>query len=101
MNIIGLEEHGLANFKLDVVEEESDKQTDIIWELALKSEHQIGQLSACVCGTSATSKVVSFILCLLDKMFVVFLNVVGLALHQAPKGSLQSLLVLGSLVLIF
>jgi len=41
VNVVGLEEHGLANLELDVVEEESDKKTDVVGKLALQSEHQV------------------------------------------------------------
>ena len=41
MDVVGLEEHGLANLELDVVEEESDEKTNVVGELDLQSEHQV------------------------------------------------------------
>jgi hypothetical protein len=35
VDVVGLEEHGLTNLELDVVEEESDEKTNVVGELAL------------------------------------------------------------------
>jgi hypothetical protein len=41
VNVVGLEEHGLTDLQLDVVEEESNEETNVVGELALQSEHQV------------------------------------------------------------
>jgi hypothetical protein len=41
VDVVGLEEHGLTDLELDVVEEESNKKTNVVGELALESEHQV------------------------------------------------------------
>lgn len=41
MDVVGLEEHGLANLELDVVEEESNEEANVVGELALQSKHQV------------------------------------------------------------
>jgi hypothetical protein len=35
VNVVGLEEHGLTDLELDVVEEESNEETNVVGELAL------------------------------------------------------------------
>ena len=35
VNVISLEEHGLANLELDVVEEESNEKANVVGKLAL------------------------------------------------------------------
>ena len=97
VNVISLEEHGLANLELDVVEEESNEQANVVRELSLQSKHQVREFLAVVRRAAIASKLVALVLCLLNEVFGVLLNLFWLAVHQAAESSLQSLLVLRSL----
>jgi hypothetical protein len=100
VNVVGLEEHGLTNLELDVVEEESNEETNVVGELALQSEHQVWEFLAVIWRAAIASKLFALFLCLLDEVFGVLLNLVRLVLHQGAESSLQSLFVLGSLGLV-
>jgi hypothetical protein len=97
MDVVGLKEHGLTNLELDVVEEESNEKTNVVGELVLQSEHQVWEFLAVVWRAAITSELVTFVLCLLDEVFGVLLNLFGLVLHQTAESSLQSFFVLRSL----
>src|SRR5207253_11504099 len=48
MDIVGLEEHGLANFKFDVVEKELHEEPNVARELAVQTDDEVSEFFAAV-----------------------------------------------------
>lgn len=66
VNVVGLEEHRLADLELDVVQEESDEEADVVRELAVEAHHQVRELLAVVSRAALARELGTLGLRLLD-----------------------------------
>jgi hypothetical protein len=101
VDVVGLEEHGFANLEFDVVEKEADKETNVVGELSVEAHHQISKLLAIVGRAALACEFGAFLLRLLDQCWSCFVDVFLGGFHKRGECSLERLLVLGSLSLIF
>jgi hypothetical protein len=96
VDVVCLEEHGLAWLQLDIIEEEGDEKTNIVGELAVQSREQLSKRLATRCGRRlASCKALVLLLYLCKQLFCGSLDVLFLRVHQTTESILECLLQLG------
>jgi hypothetical protein len=96
VDVVRLEEHGLAWLQLDVVEEEDDEEADVVGELAVQSREEFGEDLAAWCGCGlAACEVLVLLLYLCKQLFRRSLDILLFRVHQTAESVFERLLQLG------
>lgn len=93
VDIIGFEEHGFANFKFDVVQEEEHEKPDVAFELAVTSNDEVCKLFARVRWAASVGEVLALFFGRGHEVLGGGCDSVFVGFHQSGEGGLQSFLV--------